>query len=192
MGNKLVVVDVANVRPDRETRRGLFGRRSKQYGSTLASIGYIDSLLLAISAQIPSASVISIADRVLLHRFETGADARTFRERMQLPASDPEFIYVMPPQKSSREYLQRRGRRDAAKSKTYVKADELILSVAAARDGLVVSGDLYRDLEYRNLEQWLAKSHYLPVRDENRGDWLLCAKSRAIGLRVETVRTSRR
>lgn len=182
MGNKLVVVDVANVRPDRETRRGLLGRRSKQDGSTLASIEYIDSLLLAINAQIPCATVVAIADRVLLHRFETWSDERTFRERMQLPASDPEYIYVLPPQKSSRDNLKRRGRRSASKSGTFIKADELILSVAAARDGLVVSGDLYRDLEYRNLEQWLLNSHYLPVRDEKRGDWLLCAKSRAIDL----------
>ena len=183
MGNKLVVVDVANVRPAPVAQRGLFGRRGERARDVFTSIEFIDSLLLDISAQIPCASVVAIADRVLQHRFEKPSDQSVFRERTRLPATDPEFIYLMPPQAVRRDSRKIWGRRAEGEAGEFVEADELILSVAAASEGLVVSGDYYRDSKYRNLVEWLAGSHYVPVRDTSHGSWLLCAKTKAMRLR---------
>lgn len=163
-------------------RRGRFGRRTERDQEILTSIAYIDSLLLAISSQIPNASVVAIADRVLQHRLESPSDQKIFRERTLLPVTDPEFIYMMPPQGvrlGSRKFW---GRRSESHVEDFVEADELILTVAAASEGLVISGDFYRDFKYRSLAEWLATSHYLPVFDALTGTWLLCAKSRALGL----------
>lgn len=182
MGNRLVVVDVANVRPDPMVRRGRFGRRTERDQEVFTSLAYIDSLLLAISGEIPNASVVAIADRVLQHRLESSSDQKVFRDRSQLPVTDPEFIYMMPPQgvrQESRKFWGRRGERDVDE---FVEADELILTIAAASEGLVVSGDYYRDFKYRSLAEWLTTSHYLPVMDALTDEWLLCSKAKAMGL----------
>ena len=182
MGNRLVVVDVANIRPDSLVRRGRFGQRTERDQEVLTSIAYIDSLLLAISGEIPNASVVAIADRVLQHRLESPNDQKVFRERTQLPITDPEFIYLMPPQQVQQKSRRFWGRRFEGDVDDFVEADELILAIAAASEGLVVSGDYYRDFKYRSLADWLATSHYVPVKDVLSGEWLLCAKPKAIGL----------
>lgn len=183
VGNKLVVVDVANVRPEPMTSRGLFGRRIERDRDVLTSVEYIDSLLLDIRTQIPCASVIAIADRVLQHRLQTPSDQSAFRERTRLPTSDSDFIYLMPPQSVRRESRKFWGRQVESHAPEFVEADELILSVAAASEGLIVSGDYFRDFKYRNLVEWLAASHYLPVRDTSQGSWLLCSKTKTMRLR---------
>lgn len=192
MGNKLVVVDVANIRPEGMVRRARFGRRVERRQDALTSMDYIDSLLLAINEQIPSASVVAIADRVLQHRFESPDDQTAFRERTRLPATDPEFIYLMPSQGVRPAPRRPWGRHDEGELGGFVEADELILTVAAASGGLVVSGDYYRDFKYQTLADWLAPSHYVPVRDELNRAWLLCAKSRALRLSSRDRRDPRR
>lgn len=182
MGNRLVVVDVANIRPDYLVRRGRFGQRTERDQEVLTSIAYVDSLLLAISGEIPNASVVAIADRVLQHRLESPNDQKIFRERTQLPVTDPEFIYLMPPQRVQQKSRRFWGRRFEGDVDDFVEADELILAIAAASEGLVISGDYYRDFKYRSLADWLATSHYLPVNDALTGEWLLCAKPKAMEL----------
>jgi len=177
VGNKLVVVDVANIRPHFVHRKGFLQRRVKTGAETLTSLDYIDSLLLAISNQVPSATVVAIADRVLRHRFEDRADEFAFDQRAdQLDRTDPEFIYQMPFQQSKNPMKPSR------RNPNYVKADELILTVAAATNGLVVSGDYYMDDKYRSLADWLAASHYIPFHDPDAGSWLLCEKPKFFDL----------
>lgn len=163
-------------------RSGRLGRRTERDQEVFTSLAYIDSLLLAISSEIPNASVVAIADRVLQHRLESSNDQKVFRDRSQLPVTDPEFIYLMPPQGVRQKSRKFWGRRDEKDVDEFVEADELILTVAAASEGLVVSGDFYRDFKYRSLADWLTTSHYLPVRDTLTDEWLLCSKARAMGL----------
>lgn len=200
VGNRLVVVDVANIRPDLVVHERGLGRPTDQNGDPLTSIAFIDSLLHAISGQIPNASVVAIADRVLQHRFESPSDQEVFRERTKLPVTEPEYIYLMPPKGARqvpRKLLARLGKAfvsnvGKADDPDFVKADELILAVAAANEGLVVSADRYVDPKYRDLVECVAPSHYVPMLDGATGEWLLCPKSRYYGMSWRVRRDSAR
>lgn len=182
MSNQLVIVDAANIRERRPQRRSLLGKRQEIEAEEHASLHLLNSLISAIRSELPSSTVVSIADRVLAHRFADTRDVAVYRERTRLPITDPNFIYELPHQGSDSRYrASRRGVR-RSDSSTYIEADELILTLARKTDALVVSGDLFRDARYAAFREIVHDRQYIPIYNTAAESWLLCNRNRFINL----------
>jgi hypothetical protein len=161
--NQVLIVDVANIRdhaPETMKTRKFGGREIP-----LSTLGYLDSALSALESQVPSGTVLKIADFSLMYNFSD--DERIeFKRRTNLEPTDPQYIYLLPIQPKA---LERRGglfRRKPIGGPDFVEADDIILSLALELDAFVISGDSYSDEKFdhqmKSIRDRLFVHHYNP------------------------------
>ncbi len=143
--NQVLIVDLANIRDHApETMKT---RKHEGRDVSLSSLEYLDSALDALEYQVPSGTVLKIADFALKYNF-TDDEKIEFERRTKLEPTDPQFIYLLPYQSKKTESWSRRLRRKPTDNPDFIEADDIILSLALELDAFVVSGDSYSDEKF--------------------------------------------
>jgi hypothetical protein len=145
--NQVLIVDVANIRD--HASETMKTRKFEGREIPLSNLGYLDSALAALKSQVPSGTVLKVADFSLMHNFSD--DERIeFKRRTNLEPTDPQYIYLLPFQPKT---PQRRGglfRRKPTDNPDFIEADDIILSLALELDAFVISGDSYSDEKFEH------------------------------------------
>jgi hypothetical protein len=143
--NQVLIVDVANIRDHApETMKS---RRHEGRDVPLSSLEYLDTALDALEYQVPSGTVLKIADFSLLYNFPDN-EKTEFKRRTNLEPTDPQFIYLLPNQSKKAERWSGRLRNKPGDNVGFIEADDVILSLAVELDAYVVSGDSYSDEKF--------------------------------------------
>lgn len=165
---RVIIVDVGNLRENRPGRaiheyRTIDGRAKT---TTMADWNYIDECILYLSAKAPASAIYLISDKSLRHYFvDRKAGMKKFDANRNLPCDEFWHMYAMP---SRKEVAYWRGDENL---KQGVEADELILYLAAALDGFVISGDFFRNPQYKKYLDAFGHRVYWPAKTLDDSDW---------------------
>ena len=143
--NDILIVDVANIRdhsPGTMKTRRFEGREIP-----LSSVAYLDSALAELQSQVPSGTILNIADFSLIHNFSDDEKIE-FKRRTNLEPTDPQYIYWLPLQPKRAESKSGLFRKKSTNNSDFVEADDIILSLALELDAYVISGDYYSDEKF--------------------------------------------
>ena len=143
--NDILIVDVANIRD--HSPATMKTRRFEGRDIPLSSLEYLDSALTELQSQVPSGTILKIADFSLIHNF-SDEDKIEFRRRTNLDPTDPQYIYLLPFQPKRTESKSGLFRRKPTNNSDFVEADDIILALALELDAYVVSGDYYSDEKF--------------------------------------------
>ena len=161
--NQVLIVDVANIRdhaPETMKTRKFEGREIP-----LSTLGYLDSALAALELQVPSGTVLQIADFSLMYNF-SDEERIEFKRRTNLEPTDPKYIYLLPFQPRAPERKSGLFRRKSTGNPEFVEADDIILSLALELDAFVISGDSYSDKKFdqqmKSIRDRLFVHHFNP------------------------------
>jgi len=143
--NDILIVDVANIRD--HSPATMKTRRFEGRDIPLSSLEYLDSALIELQSQVPSGTILKIADFSLIHNF-SDEDKVEFRRRTNLDPTDSQYIYLLPFQPKRTESKSGLFRRKPTNNSDFVEADDIILALALELDAYVVSGDYYSDEKF--------------------------------------------
>ena len=161
--NQVLIVDVANIRD--QAPETMKTRKHEGRDVPLSSLEYLDSALDALEYQVPSGTVLKIADFALKYNFPDDEKIE-FERRTKLEPTDPQFIYLLPYQSKKPEKWSERLRRKLKDNPDFIEADAIIISLALELDAYVVSGDSYSDEKFddqmESLRDRLFVHHFNP------------------------------
>jgi hypothetical protein len=171
--NHILIIDVANIR-DRDPAT-MKTRTHEGRNIPLSSLQYLDSALAALEKQVPSGTVLKIADFSLQYNFSD--DERTeFKRRTKLDPIDSQYIYQLPYQSKPSERKGGLFRRKSTDDPDFVEADDIILSLALELDAYVISGDTYSDEKFDHHMKSIRERLFVHQFDAASDSWIF-AKS---------------
>jgi len=167
---RVIVVDFANLRDGRPGHRR--GRRQREDGKVknfaYADWTYITSAISHLRQAAPGSVIYLVSERSMAHEFLNERDgARRLNASAELPCDEFWHMYMM---KTRKEQADLRGDNDP-KSKKGVRADDLILYLAAELDGFVLSGDFYSQPQYQELLQRINHRVFYPTLNLAGTQW---------------------
>jgi hypothetical protein len=167
---RVIIVDFANLRDSRPGHPR--GRRQREDGTVknfaYADWEYIKSAIQHLKKAAPRSVIYLVSERSMAHEFSNIRDgARRLNAAAELPCDEYWQMYMM---KTRREQAELRGDYDT-KSNKGVRADDLILHLAAELDGFVLSGDFFSQPEYQELLKRIDHRVFYPTLSLDGTQW---------------------
>ena len=181
---RVIIVDLGNLRENRpgRARRERRTIRGRARTVAFADWAYIEEAVGELAVAAPEAVIYLIADKSMRYDFaERGRGMRIFDRNRQLSCEDFWHMYVMP---SRQELAAWRQDND---TESGVEADELILFLAAELDGIVISGDFYREPRYQRLLERFGHRVFWPSKMLDDSGWCF-----ASSMEIRDIEASRR
>lgn len=167
---RVIIVDFANLRDGRP--RHPRGHRIREDGSlkhfSYADWNYISSAIGHLRAAAPGSVIYLVSERSMQYEFLKGQKgAERLNAAVDLPCDEFWHMYMM---KTRSEQAALRGDNDI-KSNKGVRADDLILYLAAKLDGFVLSSDFFRQPEYQDLLRQIDHRVFYPTLSLDNRRW---------------------
>jgi len=167
---RVIIVDFANFRDGRPGH--LRGRRVREDGTpktfAYADWDYITSGINHLHIAAPHSAIYLVSERSMQYEFKPGQDAANrLNDAVDLPCDEFWHMYMM---RTRKEQADLRGDHDTRSSKG-VRADNLILHLAAELDGFVLSSDFFRQPEYQDLLKQIDHRVYYPTPSLDSSRW---------------------
>lgn len=167
--NDVLIVDIANIRdddPEHGRTRMRDGRKVR-----MSSIPYVDSALSALQVQVPSATILKIADYSLQYNF-LESEKQEFLRRTNLEPTDKNYIYLLPLQPKKEQRKKGLFSRKPAEDPNFVEADDVILALAAEFEAFVISGDFYVDEKFNRQMRIIRDRLFVQRYNRATDSWL--------------------
>jgi len=167
---RVIIVDFANLRDSRPNHRR--GRRRLEDGTiknfAYADWNYITSAISHLRLAAPGSAIYLVSERSMAYEFLNERDgARRLNASAELPCDEFWHMYMM---KTRKEQAELRGDNDTNSNKG-VRADNLILHLAAELDGFVLSGDFFSQPEYQDLLERIDHRVFYPTPNLEGSHW---------------------
>jgi hypothetical protein len=165
---RVIIVDLSNLREraPQKARYEIQHVNGKSHKITLAEWSYIYDAITHLAAKAPGSAIYQVADKSTRYHFiNKHQGMRIFDANAKLPCDEFWHLYAMRTRKEVGDWL---GGGDGEEG---VRADELILYLAAQLDGFVVSGDFFREDKYRTLLNQINHRVYWPGRAFDNSDF---------------------
>lgn len=167
---RVIIVDFANLRDGRPGH--LRGHRIREDGSlknfSYADWKYISSAIGHLRAAAPGSVIYLVSERSMQYEFLKGQKgAERLNAAVELPCDEFWHMYMM---KTRSEQAGLRGDYDTRSNKG-VRADDLILHLAAKLDGFVLSSDFFRQPEYQEVLGQIDHRVFYPTLSLDGKQW---------------------